>query len=101
MVFRVMFSPYQFGFEEDGDIMKYLSLLTWVGQFGFSCLFPTCVFLLLGVYLQQRFSIGVWIVILLGSIGFLTSISTARACLQSMRKEIDRISKSEHQNKRM
>jgi len=78
-----------------GEIMKYLSLLTWVGQFGFSCLFPTCVFLLLGVYLQNRFDLGVWVVILLGIIGFLTSISTARACLESMRKEIDRISKDQ------
>ena len=76
-----------------GDKMKYLSLLTWVGQFGFSCLFPTCVFLMLGVYLQNRFDLGVWVVIVLGIIGFLTSISTARACLQSMRKEIERISK--------
>lgn len=73
--------------------MKYLSLITWVGQFGFSCLFPTCIFLMLGVYLQGRFNMGVWIVILLGIIGFLTSISTARSCLQSMRKEIERISK--------
>lgn len=72
--------------------MKYLSLLTWVGQFGFSCLFPTCVFLILGVYLQGRFHLGVWVVIVLGVIGFLTSIRTARICLQSMRKEIDRIS---------
>ena len=75
-----------------GDKMKYISLLTWVGQFGFSCLFPTCVFLMLGVYLQGRFKLGVWVVIVLGIIGFLTSISTARSCLQSMRKEIDRIS---------
>lgn len=75
-----------------GDEMKYLSLLVWVGQFGFSCLFPTCAFLMLGVYLRERFSLGLWVVIVLGIIGFLTSISTARACLQSMRKEIDRIS---------
>ena len=73
--------------------MKYLSLLTWVGQFGFSCLFPTCLFLWLGVYLQGRFDLGMWVVIVLGVIGFLTSISTARSCLQSMQKEIERISK--------
>jgi len=73
--------------------MKYLSLLTWVGQFGFSCLFPTCVFFLLGVYLQNHFDLGVWVVLALGIVGFLTSISTARACLQSMRKEIERLSK--------
>ena len=74
-----------------GDKMKYLSLLTWVGQFGFSCFFPTCALLMLGVYLQNRFNLGVWVVVVLGIIGFLTSISTARACLQSMRKEIERI----------
>lgn len=73
--------------------MKYLSLLIWVGQFGFSCIFPICVFLMLGIYLQDRFSLGVWIVIVLGMIGFLTSLSTARSCLRSIRKEIDRISK--------
>lgn len=48
---------------------------------------------MLGVYLQNRFDLGVWVMIVLGIIGFLTSISTARACLQSMRKEIDRISR--------
>lgn len=47
---------------------------------------------MLGVYLQNRFHLGVWVVIVLGIIGFLTSISTARECLESMRKEIDRIS---------
>lgn len=73
--------------------MKYLSLLIWVGQFGFSCIFPTCLFLMLGIYLQHRFDLGVWIVIVLGIIGFLTSLSTARSCLRSIRKEIDRISK--------
>ncbi len=73
--------------------MKYLSLLIWVGQFGFSCIFPTCLFLMLGIYLQDRFDLGVWIVIVLGIIGFLTSLSTARSCLRSICKEIDRISK--------
>ena len=75
--------------------MKYLSLLIWVGQFGFSCIFPICVFLMLGIYLQDRFGLGVWVVIVLGIIGFFTSISTARSCLKSMRKEIDRISKNQ------
>lgn len=74
--------------------MKYLALLTWVGQFGFSCLFPTCLFLMIGVYLQGQFDLGAWVVIVLGIIGFLTSIRTARICLHSMRKEIDRISKT-------
>lgn len=78
--------------------MKYLSLLMWVGQFGFSCLFPTCACLLLGIYLQGRFDLGVWVVIVLGVIGLLTSLRTARICLQSMRKEIDRISQDQSSN---
>lgn len=50
---------------------------------------------MLGIYLQDRFNLGVWVVIVLGIIGFLTSLSTARTCLRSMRKEIDRISKDQ------
>lgn len=48
---------------------------------------------MLGIYLQNRFGLGIWVVIVLGVLGLLTSISTARSCLRSMRKEIDRISK--------
>lgn len=70
--------------------MKFLSLLIWVGQFGFSCLFPTCAFLMLGVWLQNKFGLGTWIILVLGILGFLTSISTARSCLHSMRKEAER-----------
>ena len=70
--------------------MKFLSLLIWVGQFGFSCLFPTCAFLMLGIWLQNKFGLGTWIILVLGILGFLTSISTARSCLHSMRKEAER-----------
>ena len=66
--------------------MKILLLLTWVGQFGLSCIFPTLLFLILGVWLQQKFQLGVWIVILLGILGIMTSIQTTRSCLQSMCK---------------
>lgn len=72
--------------------MKYLSLIMWVTQFGLSLLFPTCVFLFLGHWLQTRFSLGIWVMVLCGIIGMLTSVSTARSCLQSMLKEMERIS---------
>lgn len=71
--------------------MKYLSLLMWVTQFGFSVLFPLCFFLMLGVWLQGRFGFGVWIVLALGVFGALVSFSTARSCLRSIRKEMERI----------
>ena len=69
--------------------MKFLSLLTWVGQFGLSIIFPTLFFLLLAVWLQSRFGLGMWIVAVLGVVGILTSISTTRSCIRSLRKAAD------------
>ena len=72
--------------------MKILLLLTWVGQFGLSCIFPTLLFLLLGVWLQQKFQMGVWIVILMGILGVITSIQTTRSCLRSLQKAAEEAS---------
>lgn len=69
--------------------MKVLSLILWVGQFGFSILFPLCFFLWLGVWLQGRFGLGLWIVALLGVLGLLTTVSTVKSCLRSLRKAAD------------
>lgn len=66
--------------------MKLIALLMWVVQFGLSAIFPTVFFLLLAAWLQGRFGLGMWIVVVLGILGVLTSISTARSCLRSMRK---------------
>lgn len=77
--------------------MKFLSLIVWVGQFGFSVIFPTLFFLLLASWLQQKFGLGVWIVVVLGVLGILTSISTTRSCLRSLRKAAEEAgSKKEH-----
>ena len=72
--------------------MKILNLLLWVTQFGFSIMFPLCFFLILGVWLQTRFSLGLWITIVLGILGFMTSVSTTRSCIQTMLKEARRAS---------
>jgi len=75
--------------------MKILSLIIWVTQFGFSVLFPLCMFLYLGFWLQNRFDFGFWIMALCGIIGFLTSISTAKSCLHSLLKARDEASSQE------
>ena len=75
-----------------GGPVKILSLLMWVTQFGVSVIFPTCFFLSLGVWLQNRFDLGVWIVIALGILGVMTSVSTAKACLRSLQKAADEVS---------
>ena len=66
--------------------MKILTLLMWVGQFGFSIIFPTLFFLLLAIWLQNQFQLGIWIVILFGILGLLTTVSTVKACLHSLCK---------------
>ncbi len=72
--------------------MKILNLLMWVGQFGFSVIFPVLFFLLLAVWLQQKFCFGGWILVVLGIVGILTSISTTKSCLRAMRKAAEEVS---------
>ena len=72
--------------------MKILNLLMWVGQFGFSIIFPMLFFLVLAVWLQQKFSLGMWIIVVFGILGLLTSISTAKSCLRSLCKAAEEAS---------
>jgi len=75
--------------------MKLLSLLIWVGQFGFSILFPLCFFLLLATWLRTKFGLGMWIVIVFGIIGLLTTVSTVRSCLKALKKASEEVSSQE------
>lgn len=72
--------------------MKTLSLLLWVTQFGFSVLFPLCFFLLSGTWLQRQYGLGMWIIVLSGVLGLLTTISTTRSCIRSLRKAAEEAS---------
>ena len=77
--------------------MKFIALLVWVGQFGFSVIFPTVFFLLAAVWLRGKFVFGMWIVAVFGVLGILTSISTTRSCLRSLRKAAEEAGgKKEH-----
>ena len=67
--------------------MKFIALLVWVGQFGFSAIFPTVFFLLVAVWLQGKFGFGMWIVAVCGVLGILTSISAgAPVCVPCARR---------------
>jgi len=72
--------------------MKILSLLLWVTQFGFSIMFPLCFFLLLASWLQNKFDLGMWVMVVFGILGLLTTVSTVRSCLHSLRKAADEAS---------
>ena len=81
-----------------GGIMKILSLLMWVGQFGLSIIFPMLMFLYLGVWIQNRFSLGIWIIIVFGILGLLTTISTVKSCLRSLCKAAEEASGSKQKH---
>ncbi len=72
--------------------MKILNLLMWVGQFGFSIIFPTLFFLVTAQWLRGKYDLGLWVTILLGILGILTSISTTRSCLHSLLKAAEEVS---------
>lgn len=69
--------------------MKYLSLILWVTQFGLSILVPPCLLLLLAVWLQNQYGLGMWTVAVLGILGLLIAVGTARANWRAMRKEAE------------
>lgn len=75
-----------------GGCMKILNLLLWVGQFGFSILFPMCFFLLIGTWLRSKFGLGLWIIAVFGVLGFLTTVSTVKSCLRSLLKAAEEAS---------
>lgn len=75
--------------------MKVLSLLMWVTQFGLSILLPPCFFLLLANWLQNRFGLGPWVMILLGLFGLYTAFITAKANLKAMLKAVAEVSGDE------
>lgn len=72
--------------------MKLINLLLWVGQFGFSVIFPTVLFLLLGAWLQERFCLGMWILVVMGILGVMTSLRTAQVCWKSLKSAAEELS---------
>ena len=79
-----------------GEKMKYdfkfLSLILWVTQFGLSVLFPLCALMLLGVWLQQKFDWSMLSLLPFALLGLLISISTAKSCIRSLRRDAEEVS---------
>lgn len=64
--------------------MKNLGLLVWLTQLGISVAVPLGGFVLLGVWLRQRFELGVWVVIAGVVIGLICAINGLRSALKAM-----------------
>lgn len=54
--------------------MKNLQLLTWLTQLGLSTAVPLAGFVLLAVWLRNRFDLGLWVVLVGIGLGLLCAI---------------------------
>lgn len=66
--------------------MKDLSLLVWLSQLGLSVAVPLAGFILLGVWLRNRFGLGVWVVLLGVAVGIICALDGLRNSLKAMQR---------------
>ena len=84
--------------------MKNLSMLVWLTQLGLSVAVPPVIFIMLAVWLRDRFSLGSWIVwtgIVLGLIcaaeGLRTSLKAMEKMSEQKKKENPPVSFNDHE----
>ena len=64
--------------------MKELNMLVWLTQLGLSIAIPLGGFTLLGIWLRNRFELGVWVVLCLCAVGFAAAVNALRYNLKAM-----------------
>ena len=72
--------------------MKNLNMLVWLTQVGLSVAGPLVGFILLALWLQQRFDLGVWVLV----IGIVLGISGAIDGFRVSIKAMEQMSKDKH-----
>lgn len=68
--------------------MKDLNLLVWLTQLGISVAAPLGGFIWLGVWLQRRFSLGPWVVLVCVLLGLVCAIDGLRSSLKAMERMV-------------
>lgn len=66
--------------------MKNISLLVWLSQLGLSVAVPLGGFILLGVWLHNRFGWGNWIIIVCACLGLICAIVGLKNALGEMER---------------
>lgn len=64
--------------------MKNLNMLVWLTQLGFSIAFPLAGFILLAVWLRDKFSLGPWVLVAGIILGVVGAIDGLRYSLKAM-----------------
>lgn len=75
--------------------MKNLGLLAFLTQLGLSVALPLAGFVLLGVWLNYQFALGVWVIIVCAVVGLVCAADGLRHCLKAM----ERMAKNEEDEK--
>lgn len=66
--------------------MKEMNMLIWLTQLGMGVAMPLAGFIWLGIWLQNKFSLGAWCVILFCGIGLVCAIDGMRVSLKTMER---------------
>lgn len=66
--------------------MKDLNLLVWLTQLGISVAAPLGGFIWLGIWLRQRFDLGIWIVLVSIFLGLVCAVDGMRSSLKAMER---------------
>lgn len=66
--------------------MKDLRLLVWLSQLGISVAVPPAGFILLAVWLKNRFSLGGWVILAGVVLGVIFAIDGLRVSLKAMER---------------
>ena len=74
--------------------MKNISLIVWLTQLGFSVALPPAGFILLAVWLRNRFDLGLWVL----WVGIIIGLCGAIDGLRSSLKAMERLSKDKPEN---
>lgn len=64
--------------------MKNFGLLIWLTQLGFSVAFPLGGFVLLSVWLYNRFQLGIWVIVAGVVLGIFYAVDGLRSSLRAM-----------------
>ena len=69
--------------------MKEFNLLVWLTQLGISVAAPLGGFVWLGIWLRQRFELGIWVVLVCVFLGVVCAIDGLRVSLRAMERLSD------------
>jgi len=66
--------------------LKDVNLLIWLAQLGISVAAPLGGFIWLGIWLQQRFDLGIWVVLAGIFVGLVCALDGLRVSLKAMER---------------